>query len=171
MVAHIIMEPTSLQGVVIRDMAGTDHAAVIDLIWHLNCFEDELTGDRATDYGAASGSLANDIARIQPMGGIQLVAENDMQVVGYICCAITQGGIFLKQDIRRHGYVHNVVVSPAAKRQGIGEALMRAAETFCREQGIRSLVLSHVVGNDGAARLYDKLGLAPHAIERTKRLD
>jgi hypothetical protein len=57
------MEHEPLQGIIIRDMVGTDHSAVIDLIWHLNCFEDELTGDRATDYGAASGSLANDIAR------------------------------------------------------------------------------------------------------------
>jgi ribosomal protein S18 acetylase RimI-like enzyme len=108
---------------------------------------------------------------VQPLGGVQLVAESDMQVVGYICCAVTQGGVFLKEEIRRHGYIHNVVVSPAAKRQGIGEALMRAAETFCRGQGIKSLVLSHVVGNDGAARLYDKLGITHHAIERSKRLD
>ena len=49
-----------------------------------------------------------------------------------------------------------LLVHRRARRQGLGEALMRAAEATARECGKTLLVLD--TANDGAERLYERLG-------------
>jgi GNAT superfamily N-acetyltransferase len=63
------------------------------------------------------------------------------------------------------------VVADGARGLGIGAALIGQAEAFARAQGVRSLAVGHLAGNAGAGRLYERLGLKPHAIERVKWLD
>lgn len=155
----------------IRDIEDADRSAVVDLMWLLNRFEDTITSDRATDRKSANGCFQDDLDKMRPLGGAQYVAERGGVMVGYVCCAITQGGPFIREDVRTYGYVTTLVVAPEARQLGIGEALMRAAEDFTRAQGLRSFAVGHVAGNDGAARLYERLGLRTHAIERVKWLD
>jgi GNAT superfamily N-acetyltransferase len=50
-----------------------------------------------------------------------------------------------------------MLVHRRARRQGLGTALIRAAEATARECGKTLLVLDAVTGGD-AARLYDRLG-------------
>jgi ribosomal protein S18 acetylase RimI-like enzyme len=157
--------------VTIRELHGTDRDAVIGLMWDLNRFENTLSGDRATDRAAARACFQDDLDKMQPLGGAQFVAERDGKVVGYVCCAITEGGPFIRDDVRTYGYVTTLVVAESARRLGIGEALMMAAEGFTAGQGLRSFAVGHVAGNEGAARLYERLGLKAHAIERVKWLD
>jgi hypothetical protein len=51
-----------------------------------------------------------------------------------------------------------VGVVPAARRGGVGEALMRALHEEARERGIRRVWLEVIVENTGAFALYEKLG-------------
>ncbi|MGL4975158.1 MAG: GNAT family N-acetyltransferase [Bosea sp. (in: a-proteobacteria)] len=155
----------------LRDLESADRSAVVDLLLELNRFEDAITGDRATDRKAATACLQDDVERMRELGGMQLLAEREGRVVGYICCAITQGGPFLKEAIRTYGYVTTLVVTKDARKIGIGEALMQAAERFTRAQGLRSFAVGHLAGNTGADKLYERLGLKAHAIERVKWLD
>jgi ribosomal protein S18 acetylase RimI-like enzyme len=155
----------------IRDLEDADREAVIDLMWLLNRFEDGITADRATDRKSAKSCFQDDLEKMRPLGGAQYVADQAGKVVGYVCCAITQGGPFIREDVRTYGYVTTLVVAPDARRLGIGEALMRAAEDFTRGQGLRSFAVGHLAGNGGAARLYERLGLRAHAIERVKWLE
>jgi GNAT superfamily N-acetyltransferase len=53
--------------------------------------------------------------------------------------------------------VAKMLVHRRARRRGLGEALMRAAEQVARENGRTLLVLDAVTGGD-ASRLYEKLG-------------
>jgi GNAT superfamily N-acetyltransferase len=115
--------------------------------------------------------LNDDQAKLREHGGVQLVADAGGAVVGYLCCAITQGPPYLREEVRMYAYVETLVVAASARGTGLGERLMREAEAFARGQGLRSLAVGHLAGNDGAGRLYDKLGLAPHAIERIKWLE
>jgi GNAT superfamily N-acetyltransferase len=50
-----------------------------------------------------------------------------------------------------------MLVHRRARRQGLGAALMRAAETLARDCGRTLLVLDAVTGGD-AERLYERLG-------------
>jgi RimJ/RimL family protein N-acetyltransferase len=49
-------------------------------------------------------------------------------------------------------------VSPDARRQGVGEALVRRVIAWAEEQGYRHLELDVTVGNDRAERLYEQCG-------------
>jgi ribosomal protein S18 acetylase RimI-like enzyme len=53
--------------------------------------------------------------------------------------------------------VVKMLVHRRARRRGLGEALMRAAEVEAKKRGRTVLVLDAVTGGD-AARLYEKLG-------------
>jgi len=56
------------------------------------------------------------------------------------------------------GWIGGVGVVTAARRSGIGEALMRALHEQARERGIRRVWLEVIVENSGAFALYQKLG-------------
>ena len=55
-------------------------------------------------------------------------------------------------------WIGGVGVVPAARRSGVGEALMRALHEQARERGIRRVWLEVIVENTGAFALYDRLG-------------
>jgi GNAT superfamily N-acetyltransferase len=152
-------------------MEPADREAVIGLMQALNRFEDAISGDRVTDRRGAVACLNDDTEKLREHGGLQLVAEVAGVVSGYLCCAITLGPPYLKDSLRRYVYVHTLVVADGARGLGIGAALIGQAEAFARAQGVRSLAVGHLAGNAGAGRLYERLGLKPHAIERVKWLD
>jgi ribosomal protein S18 acetylase RimI-like enzyme len=55
-------------------------------------------------------------------------------------------------------WIGGVGVVPAARRAGIGDALMRALHEEARAHGVRRVWLEVIVENTGALDLYDKLG-------------
>ncbi|HEU5476600.1 MAG TPA: GNAT family N-acetyltransferase [Gaiellaceae bacterium] len=55
-------------------------------------------------------------------------------------------------------WIGGVGVVPAARRTGVGEALMRALHEQARERGVRRVWLEVIVENTGAFALYEKLG-------------
>ena len=56
------------------------------------------------------------------------------------------------------GYISNVAVAPECRRQGIGEALVRALIQEGEERKLSFLTLEVRVGNAPARRLYARLG-------------
>ena len=65
------------------------------------------------------------------------------------------------------GFVHDVVVDPAERRTGVAAALMDAAIVWVKAQGVRSVMLWTAAPNDGAQRLFDRLGFRRTMIEMT----
>lgn len=57
-----------------------------------------------------------------------------------------------------HGHVSDIVVKPEAEGQGVGQALMAAAETWARGRGYRLLSLHVFEGNARARAFYERLG-------------
>lgn len=56
------------------------------------------------------------------------------------------------------GWIGGIGVVTAARRSGVGEALMQAVQEQARERGIRRVWLEVIVENTGAFALYEKLG-------------
>jgi ribosomal protein S18 acetylase RimI-like enzyme len=56
------------------------------------------------------------------------------------------------------GWIGGVGVVAGARRQGVGETLMRAVHDVAREKGLQEIWLEVIVENTGAAALYEKLG-------------
>ena len=81
-----------------------------------------------------------------------LVAE-DVQGI----CGTVQLFFDLPENQPHRAELVKMLVHRRARRQGLGAALMRAAETTARECGKNLLVLDTVTGGDGE-RLYQRLG-------------
>ncbi len=77
-----------------------------------------------------------------------LVATLDDEVVGFI-------GLWHVLD---DGHICTLAVDPQHRRRGLGELLVLAAMRQALEIGADVVHLEYRVGNEAAARLYDKLG-------------
>ena len=107
-----------------------------------------LPVERATDFwrSVVSGVAAG--------GRILLVARTlpDRQIVGTVQVVSAQ-----PENQPHRADIAKMLVSPSARRQGIGAMLMRAAEDAARQAGKTILVLDTVTDGD-AERLYERLG-------------
>jgi ribosomal protein S18 acetylase RimI-like enzyme len=155
----------------IRDAEPGDRTAITDLILALNRHENGISGDRRTDRASAVACFRDDIDKMREHGGIRLVAVTGNMVCAYMCCVISEGGPFLREDKRRYGYITTLVVDEAHRGLGLGVKLVSAAETFTRSQGLTSLGVSVLSGNTGAEQLYARMGMVPYMSERFKPLD
>jgi GNAT superfamily N-acetyltransferase len=81
-----------------------------------------------------------------------LVAKDDAGIVGTVQLVLEQ-----PENQPHRADLVKLLVHRRARRRGLGEALMRAAEDMARDCGKTLLVLDTVPGSD-AERLYDRLG-------------
>ena len=77
-----------------------------------------------------------------------LVAEIDGNIAGYVG----------SQTVLDAADMMNIAVSPAYRRQGIGQALVNALTDYLQHNGVIALLLEVRVSNIQAIALYDKLG-------------
>lgn len=80
---------------------------------------------------------------------IFIVAEGDGgEIIGYV-------GLMCVLD---EGYISNVAVAPAYRRQGIGDALIERLSVLAEEKGLSFMTLEVREGNIPARSLYKKHG-------------
>jgi ribosomal protein S18 acetylase RimI-like enzyme len=87
--------------------------------------------------------------------GVVLIAEEDGAAVGYALASIVP-----ETPIR--GHLYDFFVRPDSRNRGVGLALIAETAKQLRERGITHLSLDVGIGNDGARRLYDRLGFFPY---------
>ena len=109
-------------------------------------FMHPLTPDRAAAFWrrVARGVSAGERAL--------LVAED-----AHGLCGTVQLLLDLPENQPHRADLAKMLVHRRARRQGLGAALLRAAENVARDRGRTLLVLDAVTGGD-AARLYERLG-------------
>ncbi len=64
-----------------------------------------------------------------------------------------------------------LAVAPAWRGRGVGTALMRAAEDWAGAHGAERMTLDLDAANEGALRLYERLGYTVHALEMDKPIE
>lgn len=109
-------------------------------------FMQPLSRDRAVAFwqGIAAGVAAGE--------RVVLVAEDAGGLCGVVQLVLGQ-----PENQPHRADIAKMLVHRRARRRGVGEALMRAAESAARERGRTLLVLDAVTGGD-AARMYERLG-------------
>lgn len=75
-------------------------------------------------------------------------------------------GFIVAEVRRRNGHIITIDVVAAARRSGVGSALLRAAEERLRESGATTVALETAVNNAAAIRFYKQKG---YFVERTAR--
>jgi len=66
--------------------------------------------------------------------------------------------IFSSTTMQRAWLLNDLFVAPAARRAGVGRALLERAHAFAREMNSKELMLQTAVDNFPAQRLYESLG-------------
>ena len=109
-------------------------------------FMHPLTHERAAGFwrGVAQGVAAGERAL--------LVAEDAQGICGTVQLVLAQA-----ENQPHRADLAKMLVHRRCRRQGLGEALMRAAESMARDCGKTLLVLDTVTGDNGE-RLYQRLG-------------
>ena len=105
-----------------------------------------LTRDRARGFWRRVAREVADGNRIVIAG------EDDAGI-----CGTVQLGLDLPENQPHRADLSKMLVHRRARRQGLGAALVGAAEAAAKSSGKTLLVLDAVTGGD-AARLYEKLG-------------
>lgn len=85
------------------------------------------------------------------------------------------GFVYMEQPIdyfrqTPQAHVGVLAVAAEAEGQGVGRALLEAAERWAREQGLGMLTLNVFAGNTRARKVYERLGYAPETLRYVKTL-
>jgi ribosomal protein S18 acetylase RimI-like enzyme len=97
---------------------------------------------------------------------VLLVATRGAELVGYTYGALEGRDWNLLLD--RHGAVHDLYVVEAARAGGVGARLLEAMLVELEGLGAPRILLSTMVGNEGAQRLFRKYGFRPTLLEMTR---
>lgn len=95
-----------------------------------------------------------------------LIAEREGKQLGFI--HVEEDEEFFSG--KPHGYIANLAISREAEGQGVGKALMGAAETWAKEKGFEFMSLFVFATNQHARAFYEKLGYDEDSLRLTKRL-
>lgn len=110
---------------------------------------------------APNRTAARDVLGRYVTAGDVIVARAD-RIEGFVMFHVQTG---LYEQDRERGVIDNVYVRPAARDQGLGSALLTAAEDALIEAGVDVLSISVLAANDRARTLYERHGYAPHRLE------
>jgi len=105
------------------------------------------------------------VSQLANPDSLVLVADRENEVLGYVFAGIEPTSW---RDLRGPcGFIHDVYVHESARRQGAGQSLLRAAIAWAHSRGMSQVVLWSKAHNDGAQRLFAKLGFRDTMIEMT----
>lgn len=111
-------------------------------------------------------AIRESIARHVVADSLLIAREPD--IVGFVMYRVEESQ-FLR-DVNR-GSIENVFVVPDRRGEGIGSALLEAAEADLAARGADTVILEVMAANERAQRFYEEHGYESHRIEYAKELD
>ncbi len=109
------------------------------------------------------------VKKIEAGKGKIFVAESDGAVVGYMAVRIEEDDS-PRGAIKKNGYISNIVIFEEHQGKGLGEALLKKAEEFTKENGAQHIALDVQIGNR-ALDFYHKHGYQERSIWLDKKFD
>lgn len=107
-------------------------------------------------FGESAWSAQSLQAELQRPDAVLLCARVKGEIAGY-------GGM---RTVLDEGYVNDIAVLPAFRRQGVGFELVKALVRYAREKGLRFLTLEARASNQSAIRLYERAGFRDVGVRR-----
>jgi len=138
-------------------LMALDHSCMSDYVWQLevrheanqvvvNFREVRLPRSVQVTYPHNPFSLADEWTKRDAV----FVALHGTEPVGYICVT--------EEHASTIAWVTDIVVAPERRRQGVGSALLSAAQAWAMERGARRLVVEMQSKNQACIRLAQKFG-------------
>jgi ribosomal protein S18 acetylase RimI-like enzyme len=124
------------------------------------------------DYGShllirVNEPLIRDMIGEHIATGRVFVARDD-SIVGFVTFTVERTAF--EQDVDR-GIVENLYVAPEYRDDGVGTALLEAAEDDLRDRGVDAIALEAMADNEAGREFYRANGYQPHRIEVEKSID
>jgi ribosomal protein S18 acetylase RimI-like enzyme len=139
------------------DYLDADHAQA--LVFLLNAYaQDPMGGGEALNPEAAA-RLCLDLSRIP--GAASFIAWSDNKPIGLINCLEGYSTFKAKPLLN----VHDIAVLAGHRGQGVGNALLQAAEDHARSRGCCKLTLEVLSGNAPAMRSYKRFGFEQYELD------
>ncbi len=155
----------------IRQATAADRAALIAMITAFQDFETTLHPNRRPGAEIAADYLAILEREVAAKRGAILVAEHTGAPVGFVCCwADHDADEMIHAETRPHGYIADVFVAAAERGQGVGGALIAAAEAYLAGLGFARVRLISLAANADARAVYEHLGYRAYEIAYEKTL-
>jgi len=123
----------------------------------------EPTGQTRAAYAGFLGTQID-----QPDATV-LVAEDKDAVVGYAYVAIEGYDYMLLRGPA--GILHDIIVAPEHRGQGIGRLLLEAALDYVKDRGVPRIVLSTAAQNEAAQHLFATVGFRRTMVEMTLEIE
>jgi uncharacterized damage-inducible protein DinB/GNAT superfamily N-acetyltransferase len=115
---------------------------------------------RGMNFSAATQSP--EVTARRAAAGQCFVAVRDRELVGTVTVCgpqdASQEPSMPWYSDRNTAHVHQIAVSPAVQRAGVGARLLRHCEAWARENGYGSMVVAAAVGADELVALFRRLG-------------
>jgi ribosomal protein S18 acetylase RimI-like enzyme len=99
-------------------------------------------------------------------GAVVLVATKGDTIVGYAYG--TREGRDWNALLDEHGAIHDIFVAADARRSGAGKKLVHALIDELKRRGAPRIVLSTMIANEPAQRLFAACGFRPTMLEMTR---
>ena len=136
--------------------SALDRTALVDL---LGAYAIDPMGGGAPLADEVRASLCDRLAQV-PLA-ISFISWLEGEAVGLVNCF--EG--FSTFKARPLLNVHDLVVLPAHRARGVGQALLAAAQKHAQERGCCKLTLEVLSGNARALRSYERFGFAPYVLD------
>lgn len=153
-----------ISGYTLRQGSGLDRALLVKF---MQCTYGELYPDQ--DFAHLALTVEQYFSAETSLWWVEIEMQDPERQVAVACLWI--GTAIDQVKGWRYPHIFLLYVSPAHRRQGIGSALMRHAETWARARGEHQLGLQVFEHNQPALTLYKKLGYQPQSLSMVKLID
>ncbi len=142
----------------VREATRLDSDAVLRLLAGIYSEGGYFVGDGPESRGSLAARLSGD----DPERALYLVAVRDDAVIGWL--------ELHRSPARRlrHVAVLTLAVAPAARRRGVGRALLKSSYNWCRRVGALKVSLNVRSSNTAAIALYESEGFEVEGSERNQ---
>lgn len=146
----------------------TDINDIIDCLTELMYTEHQLEPSRLDSREAANKYFIQIVKKVVEQGGQIFLSKKGTATTGVLIVYPEQNEIF--EEAGRHLAIADIVVKAAFRKSGIGTALMKQAEIFAREKGLKEIRLYALYKNTTALQLYRNSGFREIGMALTKQL-
>lgn len=157
----------------IRAAVPADRPTLVQFMAELQEVERAIQANRTVGAAMADDHLAHLEEVIRTQQGSIFVAERSGELLGFIICLIgmlDEGERHIVEAERRFGYISDLYVRPTARGNGVGTALLQAAEAYFRTLGLTTVQITVLYDNHQARRVYEYNSYTPYELTYKKPL-
>lgn len=153
----------------IHTYSSKDEIGIKECIAELKEYESQFDPDYFTNEESVN-RLFKSILKEKENGGEIFVAESNNKIVGFVSLGIDDKNDELIVNKIPTAYISDIIVLEGYRGKGIGKALLKKAENFTKEKGLKYIKLIVFAENNKAIELYKSFGFEDYETTMIKEL-